>query len=180
MSNVFVNYEVRKDKQSSSNGTSAEALMVRGRGSNRKGERQRSESRLGFKDLKKNQCAFCKEIGHWKVECPRIKDKGKKESKTKANLARVVSTQASTSQADGSDSDSSVFSFSVTTIVGDSGDSEWMLDTRATYHVALTGIDFLALRTQMDVLLSWVMIAHVTWKEYIQSRSGSLMGWYEN
>ena len=60
---------------------------------------------------------------------------------------------------------SSVFSFSVTTIVGDSGDSEWMLDTRATYHVALTGIDFLVLRRQMDVLLSWVMIAHVIWKE---------------
>ena len=57
----LVNYEVRrKDKQSFSNGLSAEALMVRGRGSNRKGKgkRQRLESRLGFKDLKKNQCAF--------------------------------------------------------------------------------------------------------------------------
>ena len=31
-----------------------------------------------------------------------------------ANLAQVVSTLASTSQADGSDSDSSVFSFSIT------------------------------------------------------------------
>jgi len=42
----------------------------------------------------------------------------------------VVSTQASTSQADGLDSDSSVFSFSVTTlIVGYSGDSELILDT---------------------------------------------------
>ena len=51
------------------------------------------------------------------VDCPKAKDK--KESKTEANLAQVVSTQTSTSQADGSDSDSSVFSFSVTTpIVG--------------------------------------------------------------
>ena len=70
VSAALVNYEVtRKDKQSSSNGTSTEALMVRDRGSNRKGkdERERSKSRLGFRDLKKNQCTFCKEIGHWRL-----------------------------------------------------------------------------------------------------------------
>jgi len=53
---ALVNYEMRREgKQSSSNGTSVEALMIRGRGSNQKGkgERQRSESRAGFKDLKK-------------------------------------------------------------------------------------------------------------------------------
>ena len=43
---------------------------------------------------------------------------------------------ASTSHVDGSDSDSSVFSFSVTTsTVGFSDNSEWILDTGATYHV---------------------------------------------
>ena len=102
-----------------------EALAVRGRGSNRKGkgDRERSKPRPGFRDLKKNQRAFCKEFGYWKVDCPKAKGK-KKESKT----ARVVSTQASTSQADGSDSDSSVFSFSVTTpIIAYSGDTEWIL-----------------------------------------------------
>jgi len=47
----------------------------------------------------------------------------------------VVSTHASTSQADGLNSDS-VFSFSVTTPnTGYSNNSEWILDTRATYHV---------------------------------------------
>ena len=57
-------------------------------------------------------------------------------SKTEANLTQVVSTQASTSQTGGSDSDSLVFSFSVTTpTIGYSGDSEWVLDTRTTYHV---------------------------------------------
>ena len=117
--------------------TSAEALAVRGRSSNRKGkgDHGRSKSRPGFRDLKKNQCAFCKKLGHWKVDCPKAKDK-KKKSKTEANLVQVISTHASTSQAGGSDSDSLVFSFSVTTsIVGYSGDSEWMLDTGATYHV---------------------------------------------
>ena len=64
MLTALVNYEVRrKDKQSSSNGTSAEALIVRGRGSNQKGkgECQRLESRPEFRDLKKNQCAFCRD-----------------------------------------------------------------------------------------------------------------------
>ena len=63
----LVNYKVRrKDKQSSSSSTSTEALVVRGRGSNQKGKgvRRRSKSRPRFRDLKKNQCAFCKELGH--------------------------------------------------------------------------------------------------------------------
>ena len=77
----------------------------------------------GFRDLKKNQCAFYKDLGHWKVDCPKAKGK-KSESNTEANLARVVSTRHNTSQTGRLDSDSSVFSFSVTTpIVGYSGDS---------------------------------------------------------
>jgi len=64
----------------------------------------------------------------------------------KANLALVVSTQAGdTSQVSGSDSDSLVFSFSVTTpTVGYSGNSEWILDTSATYHVCPNKDDFLS------------------------------------
>ena len=138
VSSAFANYETRrKERQPSQSSLSAEALAVRGRGSSRKGndERGRSKSRPGYRDLRKNQCAFCRELGHWKVDCPKFKGK-KKESKTEANLAKVVSTQSSNSQADGSDSDSSVFSFSVTTpIVGYSGENEWIMDTGATYHV---------------------------------------------
>ena len=58
LSAALVNYEVRrKDKQSSFNGTSVEALTVRGRGSDKKGkgEHGRSKSRPDFKNLKKNQ-----------------------------------------------------------------------------------------------------------------------------
>jgi len=50
----------------------------------------------------------------------------------------VISTQAGTLQAGGLDSDSSVISFSITTLTtGYSSDSEWVLDTEATYHVCL-------------------------------------------
>ena len=63
VSTALINYKVRrKDKQSSSNETLAEALMVKGRGSNRKikGECGRSKSMLDFRYLKKNQCASVK------------------------------------------------------------------------------------------------------------------------
>jgi len=126
VSAALVNYEVRRqDRLSSYGSASAEALAVRGRDSYRKGkgDHGRSKSRASSRDLKKNQCAFCKELGHWKVDCPKANGK-KKESKTETNLTRVVSTHASTSQTGGSDSNSSIFSFSVTTpIVGYSGDS---------------------------------------------------------
>jgi len=137
VSDALVNYEVRRqDKLSSSESTSAEALTIRGRSSNRKGkdDHGRSKSRPGFRDLKKNQCTFNKEVGHWKIDYSKAKSK-KKELKTKTNLAQVGSTQVSTSQAGRSDSDSSVFYFFITTPIGYSGNSEWILDTEATYHV---------------------------------------------
>ena len=136
---ALVNYEVRRQNiLSSFESTIAEVLAVKGRSSNRKGrgDHRRLKFRPGFRDLKKNQCTLCKELGHWKVDCSKAKGK-KNESKTEANLAQVVSTHACTSQVDGSDSDSdsSVLSFSVTThSVGCSGDSKWKLNTGATYH----------------------------------------------
>ena len=63
--------ERRQDKLYSSGNTTAEALAVRGKISNRKerGDQKRSKSRPGFRDLKRNQCALCKELGHCKVDC---------------------------------------------------------------------------------------------------------------
>ena len=134
VSTALVNYEVkRKNKLSSFGSTSVEALAVRGRSFNRKGkgDRERSKSRKDFRDLNKNQCTFCKELAYWKIDCPKIKGK-KKESKTEVYLAQVVSTHASTSQANGSDSVSSVFSFSVTTpTIGYSDNVKWIFRYRS-------------------------------------------------
>ena len=58
VSAALVSYEAwRQDRRSSSGSTTAEALEVRGRSSNRKGrdDRGRSKSRSGFRNLKKNQ-----------------------------------------------------------------------------------------------------------------------------
>jgi len=57
VSAAHVNYEVRRqDKLSFSKGTSADALEIRDKSSNRKGkdDRGRSKFRSGFRDLKKN------------------------------------------------------------------------------------------------------------------------------
>ena len=66
---ALVNYEVRRqDRLSSSGSISVETLAVRGRSSNRKGrgDHGRSKFRSDFRDLERNQCALCKELGHWK------------------------------------------------------------------------------------------------------------------
>ena len=100
VSAALVSYEVRRqDRLSSSGSTTAEALAVRGRSSNRKerGDQGRSNFRLSFRDLKRNQCALCKEQGHWKVDCLKAKSK-KKELMTEANHTQVISTHASTSR----------------------------------------------------------------------------------
>ena len=91
MSTALVNYEVRsKDKQTSSKNTTTEAMTTRGMGSNyRKGKGEFEKSKTdGHEDLKKNQCAFCRE-GHWKIDCPKLKPK-KKESKSEANIAKCM------------------------------------------------------------------------------------------
>jgi len=63
MSAALMNHELRRKNKKSFNSTLVEALNVKGRSFNRKGkgDRERSKSRS---DLKKNQCAFCKEKGH--------------------------------------------------------------------------------------------------------------------
>jgi len=67
VSATLVNYKTRRhDRLSSLGSTTAKALAVRGRSSNWKGrgDQGRSKSRSGFRDLKKSQCALCKELGH--------------------------------------------------------------------------------------------------------------------
>ena len=84
--------------------------------------------------MRKNQCAYCKEEGHWKVNCPRFKKK--KDSKIEANVA----------MADGNESGSYVFSLSITSTVCYSEESEWILEMGATYHACLEESDLIVLK----------------------------------
>ena len=89
----------------------------------RKGKRDVGKSKTDNHKLKKNQYSFCKEEGHQKINCPRLKkEKGQ-------NLeANFVLTD------DGTDFNSSVFSL-YTPSVCYSNVSEWILDTDSTYNV---------------------------------------------
>ena len=59
-----------------------------------------------------------------KKDCPKLKNKNK-EPQLESNIAQV----------DGTDSNSSIYSLSITPIVYYSDISEWILDMCATYHV---------------------------------------------
>ena len=69
--------------------TSSEALMVRGRSEHKKSGRRgrlRSKSKGSTKrKIGKYECVFCRNKGHWKKDCPLLKNKDKKDSN--ANVA---------------------------------------------------------------------------------------------
>jgi len=58
---------------------------------------------VGNHRLEKDQCAFYKDKGHWKSDCPKL-NKSKKESRLEANVLK----------SDGNDSDFSYYSLSIT------------------------------------------------------------------
>jgi len=55
---------------------------------NWKGKEDIRKSRPDNRQLEKNQCAYCKEKGHWKVDCSKLKKK--KKSKSKGNIAKMI------------------------------------------------------------------------------------------
>ncbi|KAG8502566.1 hypothetical protein CXB51_001088 [Gossypium anomalum] len=76
--------------------------------------RSKSKSRLG-----KDECAFCHEKGHWKKNCPKLKNKGK----------AVV--DACVAKHDTSDSELSLVASSSSFHL-----DEWILDSSCTYHMS--------------------------------------------
>ncbi|KAL4580653.1 hypothetical protein LXL04_016853 [Taraxacum kok-saghyz] len=97
VSNPLMNYEIRHaDKQM--NSSTSEALVVRGR-------------------KERNECAFCHEIGHWKKDGPKLKNKNKG---TQANVTY------------GEDEYGSEFVLAVTS---NSFSNVWLMDTAASQHM---------------------------------------------
>jgi len=75
---TLVNLGLRRKDKKSFGSTSVEALTVRGRSPNQRGEyrgRSKSRSRYGNHSLTYDQCTFCKQTGHWKKDCPQLKKK---------------------------------------------------------------------------------------------------------
>jgi hypothetical protein len=124
VSNALTNDEYRrKDKQAHSR--SSGALIVRGRseskkpsGRNRSASRKRGTS-SNRKFPAKDECAFCRQKGHWRKDCPKLQTKGKEHK------ANVVSMETE-------DSDSDV------ALAGTSFDCHsegWIMDSACTFHI---------------------------------------------
>lgn len=94
-----------------------EALVTRGRQqSQSRGRRGRSKSKSR---VAKDECAFCREKGHWKKDCPKLKKKGK--APQDVNIAECKSDAESD------------FSLAVSPLT--SHPNEWILDSACTYHM---------------------------------------------
>lgn len=126
---ALYSYELRrKDKIESSGRAAEEALIARGRPvSQTKGMKKRSKSKA---KIRKDECAFCREKGHWKKDCPKLKNKGQ-SSKGKAvadsNVAEYNEDSDYSLAVSGTTSSSAVWIF-------DSGCSNHMSPNREWFH----------------------------------------------
>ena len=112
-------YSYEQRKREKQKGGEAEALVARGRSQNHmrtKKGRSKSRSRLS-----KDECAFCREKGHWKKDYPKL------NSKAKPNNGKAV---MDSNVADCDDSDYSL----VTTDPSKSSDV-WLMDSACSYHM---------------------------------------------
>jgi len=90
---------------------------VRGRSPNQRGEnrgRSKSRSRYSNRSLTRDQCAFCKETGHWKKNCPKLKKKNKMMEKLgKLSEVNVVKSHGNESDSSTQKKDKSRSMFTV-------------------------------------------------------------------
>ena len=128
--------------QSSFSNITIDAMIPRRMGSNhRKIKRDFEKFKADdHEDLKKNQCAFFKEKGHWKVDYSKLKPK-KKEPRSEDNIAQAHND---------SDSDSFGYSLSIAPIYCCSKESERILDMGATHHVCPKREWFVSLKNQIQ------------------------------
>ncbi|KAM1225757.1 hypothetical protein ACFX13_045186 [Malus domestica] len=88
VSATLVNHECRK-KELKTHNSQIEALVARGRIEERKsGKRGKSRSKSQGKFPAKDECAFCRQKGHWKKDCPKLKNKEKEKAGSKANIEK--------------------------------------------------------------------------------------------
>lgn len=110
-------YVANKKELKEKGEASLEVLVARGRSERRRG-RLRSKSRP--RDVASNECFKCKKKGHWKNNYPFIKGGEKKKSTEIVNTITL----------DGED-----FESMLVVIPSIRSTSEWILDSRCSYHM---------------------------------------------
>ena len=116
---ALYSYELRRKGKKESTSGAAEALVMRGRSqSQSKGRKWKSKptAKLG-----KDECAFCREKGHWKKDCPKLK-------KSKADGKKVADANVAECSDDSSD-------FSLAVTPSSNSSSAWLLDTGCSHHM---------------------------------------------
>ncbi|KAH9669391.1 hypothetical protein KPL70_021769 [Citrus sinensis] len=118
---TLTNLEVQNNDTHSKR-ASSEALFARERTMEKKKKRggKNSQSKLRSRNIARDECAFCHEKGNWRKDYPKAQNRDVKKP-VAANMTR-----------EDRDSD---YSLSVTSTTYVASSSEWILDTRATYHL---------------------------------------------
>ena len=76
-------FENRENLQEATNKKMTKVLELLCKRETKKGERKpKSETKSQRPPLDKNQCAYCKETGHWRKDCPKLKNKLERDAKT--------------------------------------------------------------------------------------------------
>ncbi|KAL0402530.1 UNVERIFIED_CONTAM: hypothetical protein Slati_4282900 [Sesamum latifolium] len=116
---VLYSYELRKKERQANLNGDTEALIVRGHSQNRsKGNKGRSKSRHR---LSKDECAFYREKGHWKKDCPKLKGKGKSDKNKSIAESNIAEGE-----------ENSDFSLAILSI----GTSDlWVLGSACSHHM---------------------------------------------
>ncbi|CAL2233266.1 unnamed protein product [Prunus armeniaca] len=88
VSAALVNHECRKKEQKTQN-SQTEALVAIGQINERKyGKRGKSRSKSRGKFPGKDECAFCRQKGHWKKDYHKLKNKEKEKAGFEANIVK--------------------------------------------------------------------------------------------
>ncbi|KAH9657232.1 retrovirus-related pol polyprotein from transposon TNT 1-94-like protein [Citrus sinensis] len=118
---VLTSLEIQNNDKNSER-ASSEALVSRDWAMEKQKKRggKNSQSKSRSRNIPRDKCAFCHEKCHWRKDYPNAQKRDGKKSEA-ANMARK-------------DEDSN-YSLSITLAAYAASSSEWILDTRATYHL---------------------------------------------
>lgn len=87
-----------------------------------KGQQQKNRGKSRSKSTtRKGKCNFCHKEGHWKSECPKLKEK--KGTSDKTSTASVAE-------------DTTIEGDTVLTVSGSCSGNSWILDSGCSYHMS--------------------------------------------